>query len=235
MSYFLSVPDHEQASRMTSSAAPLVVGFDTETTGLDTSRDEALSYGFAVFRNGVFQERESSHFFVKTTVPSHPKAEEIHGITRAALEAGAVPGDVHESEAGTARAVHTLLDLYRAGAIFIGANPRYDVDMLTATLARHSDRTLRRYRATITKLPFHDVIQTHALQHQTRRRSLTTLCEIHGVTPGNHDALGDARASVEVYFKQQDHPTRSGYVSFASPGVRAKLRETWAVLTRSAE
>jgi DNA polymerase III epsilon subunit-like protein len=34
------------------------------------------------------------------------------------------------------------------------------------------------------------------------RRGLTFLCRHYGVTPGGHDALGDARASVEVFMEQ---------------------------------
>jgi DNA polymerase III epsilon subunit-like protein len=34
------------------------------------------------------------------------------------------------------------------------------------------------------------------------RRGLPYLCDHYGVTPGGHDALGDARASVEVFMEQ---------------------------------
>ena len=33
-------------------APPLIVGFDTETTGLDTNEDEIISYGFVVTNTG---------------------------------------------------------------------------------------------------------------------------------------------------------------------------------------
>jgi DNA polymerase III epsilon subunit-like protein len=218
---------------MSTRAMPLVVGFDTETTGLDVNRDEAISYGFAVFRDGVFHAQDSHQFFVIPHAPLHPKAAEIHGISLHALEDGQVPGEVHDRDTGTERAVQTLLDFARHGALFVGANPKYDLAMLVATMQRHPDRTVRRYIATIPRLQFHDVIDTHAQQHQTRRRSLKTLCEIHDVTPGNHDALGDARASVEVFFRQREHHQPVTRVDLGDVAKRNLLQHTWSVLTRS--
>ncbi len=45
-----------------------------------------------------------------------------------------------------------------------------------------------------------EVIESRAVS--TRRRSLTNLCQYYGVAPGGHNALSDARASVEVFLAQ---------------------------------
>ncbi|HEY7930686.1 MAG TPA: hypothetical protein VIC81_00285, partial [Acidimicrobiales bacterium] len=65
------------------------------------------------------------------------------------------------------------------------------------------------------------------------RRGLAQLCAHYGVTPGGHDALGDARAAVEVFFAQVG-VNRSGQTSLhfvtddpilpAAPGAREPLR-----------
>jgi DNA polymerase-3 subunit epsilon len=218
---------------MNRSTPALLVGFDTETTGLDINHDEAISYGFAVFRDGNFSRGESHQFFVIPEAPLHPKAAEIHGISLHALEDGHVPGDVHSRDAGTERAVRTILEFAQSGAVFVGANPKYDLGMLISTMKRHPERSVRRYLSTIPKLHFHDVIDTHAQQNQTRRRSLATLCEIHGVQPGNHDALADARASVEVFLKQRVVSTTLPRVDLHTLGASHFLRRAKAVSASS--
>ena len=62
----------------------LVVGFDTETTGLDTSLDEAISYGLAVYQNGALVDQH--HWFVLPERPIHEGAQKVHGVSRELLE-----------------------------------------------------------------------------------------------------------------------------------------------------
>jgi DNA polymerase III epsilon subunit-like protein len=57
----------------------LVVGFDTETTGLDVTLERAISYGFCAYRYG--QPEEEEHFFVLPDRPISDGARKVHGLS----------------------------------------------------------------------------------------------------------------------------------------------------------
>ena len=62
----------------------LVLGFDTETTGLSVSSERAISYGFCAYRFGV--PVWSEHFFVVPDRPISPGAYRVHKLSLEDLE-----------------------------------------------------------------------------------------------------------------------------------------------------
>ena len=135
-----------------------LVSFDVEATGLNTHEDEPISYGIAVYRNGLLVPHESHHFLVSPTVRIQPKAQETHGWSNESLESsrlnGTRPKDMYGTEydpamhpaAGVSRAAQILANLQKQGFVMIGANhvpgPRnkftgYDVPMIGSTYKRH--------------------------------------------------------------------------------------------------
>ena len=182
----------------------LLVGFDIESTGLDTEVDEPISYGFAVYQDGQLLEEEE--FFALPGVPIHPAAEKVHGVSRTRLEEMFRNGSAHSSQAGVTRAAQRLQEFHAAGAHFVGAFPQYDFQMTTSLLRRHSMGDLAVLGFDLATVRLIDVCQHDRNMDgdRSRRRNLTALAEHHGVTPGNHSALGDAKAAVEVFFKQVD-------------------------------
>ena len=116
----------------------LIVGFDTETTGLDTAEDEIISYGFAVFRHGQFQEEESGQFFATTDRPIHPRAQEIHGLSADDIRSRTSKwGGPYSPSEGLRKAIDQLLIFKKGGAVIVGAFPKFDFDMLHAMSQRH--------------------------------------------------------------------------------------------------
>ena len=116
----------------------LIVGFDTETTGLDTAEDEIISYGFAVFRHGMFQEDESGQFFATTERPINPRAQDIHGLSTDDIQSRTSNwGGPYTSSEGLRKAIDQLLIFKKSGAIIVGAFPKFDFDMLHAMSQRH--------------------------------------------------------------------------------------------------
>jgi DNA polymerase-3 subunit epsilon len=183
----------------------LVVGFDTETTGLDVRMDRAISYGFSVFRFG--QRIAEEQFFVVPDRPISPGAQRVHGVSMDDLVGGRVPGDVLTQEAGLARAIERLAQLHRAGAWVVGANVvRFDLEMLRRSAASVLGLSLQGPEFDISLLRVIDVIE-HDLVIEPRSaarpsRSMEQLCRHYRVKPGGHDALFDARAAVEVLLEQ---------------------------------
>jgi DNA polymerase III epsilon subunit-like protein len=182
----------------------LLVGFDSETTGLDTNNDEAISYGFAIFRDGTLIARDQ--FFVLPQAPMHPDAQRIHGISMASLQRRAAKGTALTPLAGASRAIARLASLEASGATFVGSNPMFDLRMLTSTYQRYTHGDIHLSGSDPRQLPFIDVV-AHDLaldpDRSTRpRRGLAFLCEHYGVQPGEHDAADDARAAGEVLIAQ---------------------------------
>lgn len=195
----------------------LVVGFDTETTGLSVMVERAISYGFCAYRFGV--PLWSEQFFVVPDRAISAGARRVHGLSLEDLEAKREHAKVLNVEAGLAHAIRILRDYHRRGAYVVGSNVgRFDLEMLrrssisvlgSALDDQYFDMSLLR----IIDVVEHDLAIEPSREHRPRR-GLEYLCRHYGVTPGGHDALGDARASVEV-FKEQVVFNNAGQTSFA--------------------
>jgi DNA polymerase-3 subunit epsilon len=183
----------------------LMVGFDTETTGLDVTKERAIAYGFGVYRFG--QLTSSEHFFVVPDRPITAGARRVHGLSEDDIKAKSPQFDVLSVEAGLTRAVQVLREYHRQGAWVVGANVvRFDLEMLRRSAISVLGTPLQDADFDISLLRIIDVIE-HDLVIEPRNvarpsRSLSQLCGYYGVTPGGHDALGDAIASVNVFLEQ---------------------------------
>ena len=182
----------------------LLVGFDTETTGLDVTKEQAISYGFCVYRYG--QPVDVQHFYVLPDRPISEGARRVHGLSREDLEAKRASESVLSVAAGVRRAIALLSQVHDGGGFVVGANVRrFDLAML-----RHTAATMPREEGVSPFDPDHlriiDVIENDLAIEPARsarpRRSLTHLCAHYGVPAGGHDAAGDARAAVEVLIEQ---------------------------------
>jgi DNA polymerase-3 subunit epsilon len=181
----------------------LLVGFDIESTGLDTGTDEAISYGFAEFSDGRLVGQDQ--FFVLPEVQIHPAAERVHGISFEKLRVWRRQDVALSARAGAHRALQVLLSYAARRATFVGANPIFDYSMLDATLKRHGSAGLLASGFDFDRVLILDVVSHDlemAAETAPRRRGLTKLCQAHGITPGNHVAAEDARAACEVLIAQ---------------------------------
>ncbi|MHB8378812.1 MAG: 3'-5' exonuclease [Acidimicrobiales bacterium] len=183
----------------------LILGFDTETTGLSVLSERAISYGFAAYRFGVPQWSE--HYFVVPDRPISPGAQRVHGLSIDDLESKRASEQVYNVEGGLTRAIKILHDFQQRGAYVVGSNVgRFDLEMLRRSSISILGSALDDAYFDISLLRIIDVVEHDLAIEPSRevrpRRGLPYLCEHYGVTPGGHDALGDARASVEVFMKQ---------------------------------
>lgn len=183
----------------------LVVGFDTETTGLDVAVERAISYGFCEYRFG--QAVKNEHFFVVPDRPIADAARRVHGLSIEDIEAKRSAATVYTVEAGLVHAVETLRRYQKLGASFVGANlVRFDLEMLRRSCHSVLGKALEDKYFDISMLQTIDVIEHDLAIEPSResrpRRGLENLCRHYGVEPGGHDALHDAQATVEVFFEQ---------------------------------
>lgn len=182
----------------------VLLGFDTETTGLDVRNERAISYGFCVYERGRLVASE--HFYVRPDRPISPGAQRVHGMSWDDLNDRYQRQEALSVPMGLIRAVAVMREHLGRGALIVGANVHgFDVAMLRRSYASVLQRDLMTdlhvERLSVVDVIKHDeVIESRAAS--ARRRSLTHLCDHYGVTPGGHHALGDARASVEVFLAQ---------------------------------
>ena len=186
----------------------LIVGFDTETTGLDVKVERAISYGFCVYRFG--QLERSEHFYVVPDRPISEGARKVHGLTTETLESLRSTASVFSLEDGLTRALSILQNLHEQGAYIVGANVvRFDLEMMRRSIQSVSGITLDRAPFNVATLRIIDVIEHDLVIEPGRvvrpRRGLNFLCAHYGVVPGGHDALNDARATIEVFLRQVLH------------------------------
>jgi len=183
----------------------LLLGFDTETTGLSTSSERAISYGFCLFRNGTLEWADQ--FFVVPDVPISPGAERVHGISYDSLLDRYHRGEALSVQMGLIRAAGVLRRHHQMGASICGANvSHFDIDMLMKSYQSVLNKNLQDENLDPNSLRIIDVI-SHDIAMESRaanprRRNLTALSEHYGVRVGGHDALNDALAACEVFFAQ---------------------------------
>ena len=186
----------------------LILGFDTETTGLSVSSERAISYGFCAYRFGV--PVWSEQFFVVPDRPISPGAQRVHGLSVEDIEAKRGTETVVSVEAGLTRAVQVLRDYHELGAFIVGSNiVRFDLEMLRRSTMSVLGKELNEEYFDISLLRIIDIVDHDLAIEPSRsdrpRRGQEYLCRHYGVKQGGHDALSDARAAVEVFLEQVVH------------------------------
>ena len=185
----------------------LILGFDTETTGLSVSSERAISYEFCAYRFGV--PVWSEQFFVIPDRPISAGAKRVHGLSLEDLEAKRATHQVYDVAEGLRRAIEILRDHHRMGPHIVGSNVvHFDLEMLRRSSMSVLGEELMDDEFDISLLRIIDVIDHDLAIDPSRefrpRRGQAYLCRHYGVKPGGHDALNDARAAVE--FPRTGHP-----------------------------
>ncbi len=183
----------------------LILGFDTETTGLDVGSERAISYGFCAYRYGKLEWSEQ--FFVIPDRPISPGAKRVHGLSIEDIEAKRDTQTVLSVKSGLVRAVETLRRYQIAGASIVGSNVvQFDLEMLRRSYESVFAKSLSDEGLDLSLLSIIDVVEHDLAIEPSRalrpRRGLSYLSTYYGVRQGGHDALGDARAAVEVFIEQ---------------------------------
>jgi DNA polymerase-3 subunit epsilon len=107
----------------TGAAAPRLVIFDCETTGTDRLQDQVIEL---CIQRGLADDAPSQTWRIKPTVPIHPGAQAVHGITLAELEG--CPSFVEVAEA--------IAQVFAETDVIVGYNIAFDIDMLQAEYTR---------------------------------------------------------------------------------------------------
>ena len=180
------MPTESQSVETTSSVTPLVsldaVAFDTETTGLDTTKARVIQLGAVKIRRGRIDESQTFEQLVNPGEPIPPATTAIHGIH-----------DEDVAQAESYAAVKSEFDSWRADALLIGYASGFDLAMLKreqqlAGLDWNAPRTLDvRYLVSVVAPNLPDF-------------SLDTIAAWLGVeVHGRHSALGDSLSTASIF------------------------------------
>ncbi|MCB1824516.1 MAG: CBS domain-containing protein [Candidatus Competibacteraceae bacterium] len=171
-------------NRYTPLAELAVVVLDTETTGLDVSRDRIVQIGAVRVARGHVQPNETFLTLVNPGIPIPPASTAIHGI-----------GDAAVQSAPSFETIKPNLDAFLGDAVIVGQSVGFDLAILLRETRRIGDRWHPPH--------FLDTkLLDAALNGDSRERSLDELMAALGVSIGHrHTALDDARATAEIFVR----------------------------------
>lgn len=100
-----------------------IIVLDVETTGKDRTRDQIVEL---CIQRSLDAPRHTEVWRIKPTVPIHPEAQAVHGITAEAL-ADCKPFSAHAT---------TIASFIEEADVIVGYNVAFDLDMIQAELGR---------------------------------------------------------------------------------------------------
>lgn len=164
----------------------LVAFVDVETTGLSPDQHEIIDFACILETRTMGPQEVSFKMKPEHLDRASPKALEVNGYTPEKWERG-----WSQSEGATA------ISQALKNAVLIGHNVRFDAGFLNTTLERHNIKERLDYHLVDTCT----LAWEHLVPLGLDSLSLANVCKFLGVPPGGHEALGDARACREVYYK----------------------------------
>ena len=167
-------------------ATPLIaldaVVMDTETTGLDARKARIIQIGAVKVVQGRIAEDASFDRLINPQEPIPKSTTAVHGITDDMVSA-APPFALHAAD----------MESFFNGALLIGHTISYDIDMLKREYAL-AGRSWPRWRTLDVRM------LARLAAPSLADHGLDRLCEWLGIeNRKRHSALGDARATAEVF------------------------------------
>lgn len=170
-----------------------VVGFDTETTGVDVSTDRIVTAAL-VRREG--SSTSVTSWLIDPGVPIPEEASAIHGVTtEQAAHDGRPPAAALDEIAGQ------LAEALAHGEPIVAFNAGYDLSLLDAELRRHGLATLpERLGGEVRVVLDPLVLDRHLDRYRSGKRRLGNLCEHYQVEASAdlHTAHVDVLATLDV-------------------------------------
>ena len=170
-----------------------LVGFDTETTGVDVGTDRIVTA--AVVRRDATGTHART-WLLDPGVPIPAAATAVHGITTEQARAEGRPAAEALDEVAA-----TLVAGWRAGAPVVAFNASYDLSLLDAELRRHGLPTVTQRLGRSAGAVIDPLVLDRALErYRPGKRRLGDLCAVYGVaTPeALHAAHVDVVATLDL-------------------------------------
>jgi len=189
-------PAPAAAERLEPSAAPAPAGpriivFDCETTGIDFAKDQVIEL---CVQHGLDGEGPSQTWRIRPSVPIHPAAQAVHGITMEEL-AACPPFGAYAEE---------IIATFAEADVIVGYNLSFDIDMLQAELAR-LDRSPLDFSAKkiVDAFRLWQQCEPRSLQHAHRRFVGDEFASAHSAS-ADVAATGRVLVGMLAHFKLTD-------------------------------
>lgn len=168
-----------------------LLGFDTETTGVDVYTDRIVSCNLTYDFPNHPEHNRSDNFLINPGVDIPVEASNVHGLTKEYLEENNA-----ESPEKLLQIIHDrLLDWEQRGLPAVAYNATYDASILTYEWERHGVEQ---------KVSFSNVIDPMVIDKQVDKyrkggRKLETVAKLYGFTITNaHSADADVEATIHI-------------------------------------
>jgi DNA polymerase-3 subunit epsilon len=166
------------------------LGFDLETTGVNTQDDRIVTAALVAIWNED-RNQHTTGFVVDPGVDIPEGAADVHGYTRERAAAEAT----HETPVMLEEITNRMAAALAAGIPVVGANVAFDLTVLEAEARRHGVRPLTE-RAHLTPVVDVMVLDKKADPYRKGGRKLTDLTRHYGIQLDDaHDAGADALAA----------------------------------------
>ncbi|PRI12004.1 exonuclease domain-containing protein [Leucobacter massiliensis] len=163
--------------------------FDTETTGVDTSRARIVSATVALIGAGG-EVAERYDWLLDPGVEIPAAAVQVHGVSTDIARASGIAAAV-----GVQQIVDRLREMIERGFPIVAYNAPYDLTLLAAEAARHGVTLPAELSPVIDPL----VLDKQLDRYRKGKRTLEAVAAHYGVEIGNaHDAGDDAIAAGRV-------------------------------------
>ena len=162
---------------------------DTETTGLNPSKDEILSIGAVKIKNNKIITSESFEIFIKPLNKISEQSIKIHHLTESDLEHGV---SINE-------ALEKLL-FFISNLPIVGYYISFDINILNTQLKKFIGTTLHNESIELSTM-YHKRYKMHSAHEFVDLRFDTIMNKLNIPILGKHDALNDAIMSAMIFLK----------------------------------
>ena len=228
----MSTPHSSSSDAAPATAWPFgpLLGFDTETTGVNPSQDRLVTA--ALIRRtertiGGDRQQSVTTWMADPGVEIPEAASAVHGVTTERVRAEGRPVTEVLAEVSD-----LLVTAMAAGTPVVAFNASYDLTLMEAELARHGLPTMRsRLGRELGPIADPLVLDRAVDRYRRGKRRLGDLCEVYGVRVDEalHTAEVDVAATLDVLEAlAAAHPKLSELSPDELVAFQARAHRTWA-------
>lgn len=172
--------------------------FDTETTGLNSWKNDIIQFACMVEINGEIVEEWETKVMPLDFTSIEPKALEVNGLTMAMLKTYPHPREIHQQMCKLFGKYISKFDKVDKFAP-IGYNVKFDVDFLQNFFKKCDDKYYGSWFSWRLVDPIYTLYEMDYMREiALPDYKLSTVCAHFGIPLKAHDALSDIRATREL-------------------------------------
>ncbi|OKL48570.1 hypothetical protein BSR28_00340 [Boudabousia liubingyangii] len=201
-----------------------LLGFDTETTGVNPRQDRLVTAALISREPG--REDEQRLWLADPGVEIPEAAQRVHGISTEKARAEGLDLRIVLEQVAAG-----IVEGWRQGAILVGFNISFDLQILHFGLERLGLPTLIDRAGGFGPIADPLVLDRKFDRYRRGKRTLTDLCTVYDLGTGRdfHQADADVTATLDLFQAQlRRYPTLAGFSAAQLNEEQALAHEQWA-------